>query len=422
MRNQASSSHHIKVSQLRIGLYVHLDLGWMDHPFSTSNFKIADQNQIDTIKSLGLEQLRYDPSRSSVEPLQFNNVVEFPVKKVVAKPKLETTDEHTLSDLERKQQRLQQTLHESEKKFLNASLEVKQIQKLANEHPEQAYGIAQVLVHEMVTSILTESDIAIHAMSGIRTGDEHYQHELNTLVLSMMLAKNCQLSAEETIDLGMAALLHDIGKRQITPKIMLKKEPLTHIEKTVYQSHVGLGLNVLKALHVPKRILTIVSQHHEFCDGSGYPAKLKGEEIDSLAHLLIIVNMFDHICNPVNPQAAKTPYEALGLMFAQQRQLFDQPLLRQFIKSLGIYPPGSIVRLSDQRLASVLSTNPQQPLRPFVQIVDESDELNEHIIDLREAMNINITQCIKQEQLPTLLRRLSFRRQRTNYFLDQAFQ
>lgn len=422
MPSQASNTHHIQVSQLCIGLYVHLDLGWMDHPFSTSNFKITDQYQIDTIKSLGLSQLRYDPKRSTVAPLTFNNVVEFPTRKAAAKPNIETVDDRTLTYLQRKQQRLQQTLNESEKKFLKTSLDVKQIQKLANEQPTQALNMAEHLVQDLVTSTLTESDIAIHAMNGARTGDEHYQHEMNTLVLTMMLAKNCNLSEEDTVTIGMAALLHDIGKRQITPKITLKKEPLTHIEKSVYQSHVGLGLNMLKELPVSKKLLTIVAQHHEFADGSGYPAGLKCAEIDSLTHLLIIVNMFDNLCNPINPLAAKTPYEALGLMFSQQRQLFDQPLLRQFIKSLGIYPPGSIVRLSDQRLAGVLSTNPQQPLRPFVKIIDEDDDLNHDIIDLREAMNINITQCIKQDQLTTVMRTQMFRRHRTNYFIDKAFQ
>lgn len=422
MPSQASNTHHIQVSQLRLGLYIHLDLGWMDHPFSTSNFKITDQYQIDTIKTLGLKQLRYDPKRSDVAPLNVNNVVEFPQKKSTEPSAVTATETVKLSYLERKQQRLQQTLAESEKKFLKTSLDIKQMQTLASDQPAKAYFMAENLVHELLASTLTESDIAIHAMNGVRTGDQHYQHELNTLVLAMMLAKNSHLSDEDCQALGVATLLHDIGKRQISPKIMLKKEPLTHIEKTVYQSHVGLSLNILKELNVSKKVLTIIGQHHEFADGSGYPHGLHCEEIDPLSHILILVNQFDHLCNPQHAMQAKSPYEALGQMFAQHRQWFNQTLLRQFIKCLGIYPPGSIVRLSDQRVASVLSTNPQQPLRPFVQIIDQQPDVHETIVDLREAMNINITQCIRQDQLPNVLRSLIFQRYRTNYFMDSAFQ
>ncbi|MDP8567365.1 HD-GYP domain-containing protein [Methylophilus aquaticus] len=423
MPSQASDTFYIETSQLRVGLYIHLDLGWMDHPFSVSNFKLTDDAQIETIKSLGLKQVRYDPRRSSTTPAQSNNVVEFPLKKASHANTEVINDSPSLTPTQQKQQLFKQAIHESEQKFIQTSTDVRSIQKLSVEHPDQAYQIASTLVSDLVSNTLTESDIAMHAMNGHRIGDQHYQHELNILVLSMMLAKTMQVSEEDAVILGMAAILHDIGKRQISDKILLKRDPWSERETSIFKTHVILGLGMLKDLPVPKKMLTLIAQHHEFADGSGYPKGLKCEQIDALSHILIIANMYDNLCNPSNPNPAlaKSPYEALSLMFAQQRHLFDQSILRRFIKCLGIYPPGSIIRLSDQRLATVLSTNPQQPLRPFVQLINDNDDEDGLIIDMRESMEINITQCIKADQLTAIQQSILRRKQRTSYFIDKVY-
>jgi putative nucleotidyltransferase with HDIG domain len=423
MPNHASDTFYIDIEQLQIGLYIHLDLGWMDHPFSISNFKVTEESQIETIKSLGLTQLRYDPRRSSSTPLRsgsHSNVVEFPLKKAFL-PRLEVIDDSPeLSTAQKKQLALKHAITESEQKFLKASSDVWNIQKMSVEHPDKAFGLASSVVQDLVTSTLTEGDVAIHAMNGHRIGDQHYQHELNILVLSMLLAKNLDISDDDAVILGMAAILHDIGKRQISDKILLKKDPLSVRETAIYQTHVMLGLNMLKEVSVPRKILSIIGQHHEFADGSGYPKGLHCDDIDPLSHILIITNMYDNLCNPSNPALAKTPYEALSVMFAQQRHQFDQTILRRFIKCLGIYPPGSVIRLSDQKLATVLSTNPQQPLRPFIQMITEDNDEDGEIIDLREVLDLNIIQCLKPEQLPTILQKMMRQKQRTSYFLDKV--
>lgn len=424
MPNHASDTFYIDIDQLQIGLYIHLDLGWMDHPFSISNFKVTDESQIETIKSLGLTQLRYDPGRSSSKPLRArtgtsDNVFEFPTKKVSSSKLQVIDDSPELSPAQKQQQALKHAITESEQKFLKASTDVWNIQKMSVEHPDQAFGLASNVVQDLVASTLTEGDIAIHAMNGHRIGDQHYQHELNILVLSMLLAKNLDISDEDAVILGMAAILHDIGKRQISDKILLKKDPWTLRETAIYQTHVVLGLNMLKEVPVPKKMLSIIGQHHEFADGSGYPKGLHCDDIDPLSHILIIANMYDNLCNPSNAALAKTPYEALSIMFAQQRHQFDQTILRRFIKCLGIYPPGSVIRLSDQKLATVLSTNPQQPLRPFIQLLNDNSDEDGEIIDLRDALDLNIIQCLRPEQLPDILQKMMRQKQRTSYFIDK---
>lgn len=420
MRKETVQTHFVHPSQLRIGLYIYLDLGWMDHPFSVSNFKITDETQIATIKGLGLKQVRYDPARSSCLPLKPSNVVEFPKLHPSQLVQAKQEAAAPLSSVLMKQQLLKHALNESEQHFIEASQQIKNIHKRSAQYPEQAFEEASALVQSLTSSVLTEGDMAIQAIHGERSGDQHYQHELNTLVLSMMLAKSAAMTEEDLTILGTAAILHDIGKRQISNKILLKKEALTMSEAKILQSHVGLGVDLLKALRAPQRLLQVVAQHHEFADGSGYPSGLKDAAIDPLTHILIVVNTYDDLCNPVDPSKAKSPYEALGMMFAQQRRLFNEPVLRRFIKCLGIYPPGSVIRLSDQRLATVISTNPQQPLRPFVQTIETDSAIEPVVIDMREALDINIVQCIKTEQLAGLLQATTLRKQRMSYFLDKA--
>jgi len=414
----------INVEQLRVGLYIHLDLGWMDHPFTLSNFKLDDETQIQKIKSIGLKQLRYDPHRSDCLPLppaQKNSLVEAVKADEPANPKaatvVETPSEADLKKAKLKQ--LQRAIDESEKKFVVASDMVKSINRNLLSAPKICIEQANSLINDMVETALMEGDIAIHALNGNRSSDTHFQHALNVTVLSLMLAKSVAMSKEDARLLGIASLIHDIGKAEISDKILLKKDALTHSEMMHYQQHAEYGARMIKDLKLPMRLGKLILQHHEYSDGSGYPAKLKGDQIDPLARILVLANAYDNLCNPVNPEQAKTPYEALASLFAKQRSKFDEDLLKRLIKSLGVYPPGSVVKLSDHRFATVVSVNPNQPLRPYVMVHTQDDRADALILDLREETMLNITHCIKPSQLPAETLQHMTPRKRVSYFLDR---
>ncbi len=399
MHNQASQTYYIQPHQLRIGLYIHLDLGWMAHPFAVSNFEITQQSQIDTLLGLGLQQLRYDPKRSRCLPLSNDNVITFPAHK---RQQAAAATLPPASAPVRKQQALHQALQHCAQRFQQASMELRQVQLLSAEQPEQALLQGHALVKTLVNSTLTEGDIAIHAVHGLHSNDLASHHELNTLVLCMMLAKVSHLSDEETQLLGLAAMFHDIGKQRLSARLRQAQAPLSALETTAYQRHVTLGVAMLTQLQVPERLLTLVAQHHERADGSGYPHGLRNEQIDPLSHILLLVNAYDQLCHCGDQLHSKTPYEALACMFSTQRAWFNEPLLRRFIKQLGVYPPGSLVRLSGGQFARVLSNNPPQPLRPFVQLLSAPGhgEHGGHIIDMRERPDLNIAQCLRPTQLP----------------------
>lgn len=418
----------IDIDQLCVGLYVHLDLGWMDHPFTLSNFKIKDEEQITKIKKTGLKRLRYDPTRSDIEPIALPDLSAttiLPKAKAADNEKQLPTAKANLSEADKlayKAARLKDLHHaidDSEKKFIVASDIARQLTRNILTAPKISIEQAELIVNDMVDTALTEGDIAIHALNGNRSSDTHYQHSLNVTVLALMMAKSIEMTKEDARLLGMAALFHDIGKVEITDKILMKKDPLTTAEQSNFELHSEIGARMANEVGLPNRIAQILLQHHEHADGSGYPNHLKAAQTDPIARLIAIVNTYDNLCNPINSLQAKTPYEALAHMYANQRSKLDESLLKRLIKSLGIYPPGSIVQLSSGVYAIVISVNPNKPLRPFIMLHDPlANRLAPQILDLRDEPNTHISICLRHNQLPADVLDYLNPRKRISYFMD----
>ncbi|MBL8460536.1 MAG: HD-GYP domain-containing protein, partial [Zoogloea sp.] len=152
---------------------------------------------------------------------------------------------------------------------------------------------------------------------------------------------------------------------------------------------------------------------------SGYPNKLKGEQIDPLARIVSLVNYYDNLCNPVDLSKAMTPHETLSLMFAQRRAKFDTRALQVMIRCLGVYPPGTVVKLSNDAIALVSSVNPSKPLRPWVTVYDASIPKDEAImLDLEEEPDINIAKALRPIQLPAEVYEYLSPRKRVTYYFD----
>lgn len=416
---QTDLHHFIDVSQLQVGIYVHLDLGWMDHPFTLSNFKVKDEEQISIIKRTGLKKLRYDPKRSDCTPLPIKDDVLSSPTEATVNTSVTNEASITANTQNLRLKELHHAINECEKKFINTSNIAKQVTRNILTDPSTSIEQAALIVSDMVDTALMEGDVAVHALNGNRSSDAHYVHPLNVTVLALVMAKSIDMSKEDARLLGMAALFHDIGKAEISDKILLKKDPLTKSEQAHYEQHSEIGARMAQEVGLPVRIGKVILQHHEHADGSGYPKHLRGEQTDRLARLIALVNGYDNLCNPNNFALAKTPYEALAHMYANQRAKYDESLLKRLIKSLGIYPPGSIVQLSTGSYATVISVNPNKPLRPYVMLHDPLTGRHEpQIIDLREEPSININACLRPTQLPTEVLEYLNPRKRISYFMD----
>ncbi|AOE87829.1 HD-GYP domain-containing protein [Pseudomonas sp. TCU-HL1] len=407
-------AHYIQPEQLCIGLYIQLELGWWEHDFAFSNFKVKDEAQIRSLQALGLQRLRYDPSRSDCEPLPLPSTAdEQPEAPAVEDPQVRARQVRV-----EKLRHLRQRVAEVDRRFIQASQQVKTLNQTLRSRPEEAVKQAGAIVVELVETLLGGTGAVLHSITG-KAAEDSYFHALNVTVLALLLGRQLGLDTEACHSLGLGALLHDIGKLEVPSKVLLKSEPLTKPEQQFLQLHTDFGLKMGQRLMLDDEVLRIIHEHHEHCDGSGYPRGLREAGIDRLSKLVTITNQFDNLCNPLDPRSALSPHEALALMFKQQRSRFDEVALKAFIRAMGIYPPGSLVQLEDERYALVLGGNPTQPLKPTLILHDPAVPKQEALIlDLEQEPGLAITRSLRPAQLPLeVLEYLSPRRQ-LSYFIE----
>ena len=154
-------------------------------------------------------------------------------------------------------------------------------------------------------------------------------------------------------------------------------------------------------------------------DGSGYPRKLQGEAINVLARIVAIANHYDEMCNPLNIVNALTPHEALSTMFAKQRAKFDPKLLQVFVRCLGVYPPGTIVQLSNGMIGMVATINTAKPMKPMVVVYDAEIPKDDAIlVDMEVEADVNIAKAIRPAQLPKEIYNYLSPRKRVSYYFD----
>lgn len=416
---QQDKTVYIEISQLCVGIYVFLDMGWLEHSFPLSNFKIKNDAQIIAIKQLGLKKIRVSPRRSDCRPL---------VLKVDAAPQvlvepIKTAEEieainHKKARIERLTQ-LRATAASCEKMFLKASETLKTINKNIFSQPQAAFKSANELIEQMLGSLLIDKDIAIHLMNDKISGEEIYLHSMNVAVLSMMLAKELGFSSAEIKQIGIGSLFHDVGKVEVPYHIVNSTTTLTRPEMNIMKQHCHYGEVIVKKIGLTDDATKIITQHHEYADGSGYPSQLKGSQISKLASVVAIVNAYDNYCNHADVNSSLSPNEALSFMFAHQQHLFDVKQLNVFIRCLGIYPPGTIVNLSNEMTGMVVSVNSGKPLRPCILVYDATVPKAEAIIiDLLHEPDINVTSSMKPKELPLEIYNYLSPRKRMSYFTD----
>ncbi len=418
-----SEKFDIGIDQLQIGLYVELDLKWFEHPFAFGQFKIKTAEQLATLRSLGLKTIRYVPALSDAKPGAPASQALAPVPEAPAPdaaPVLELSPEmqakHAMMERIRAQRAAATRIEQA---FVTSAKAIRDIEKNLFSQPAESLHKANELIDSMVDSILCAPDLAIHVMGDKTGGEELYYHSLNVTMLSMMIARDIKLPAPLASALALGALLHDIGHKNIPDKILTKIEPLTKAERNFYELHGVYGVEIAQRLGVPGPCLAIISDHHEAFDGSGFPGKIKGEKIGVLPQIVAIANTYDELCNPPNIAAALTPHEALSTMFARLKGKFEPKLLQVFIRCLGVYPPGTIVELSNGLIGMVATVNTAAPTKPVLVIHDASVPKEEAIlVDMERETELHIVKSIRPGQLPAQIYAYLSPRKRVSYYAD----
>jgi HD-GYP domain-containing protein (c-di-GMP phosphodiesterase class II) len=229
------------------------------------------------------------------------------------------------------------------------------------------------------------------------------------------------LDTQALVDLGLAAFLHDIGKIHIHERVRSLEDGFSTAQYKLYQEHVGQSVTIAKGMQLGELATQVIAQHHELADGSGFPLRLQSAAMLPAARILSLVNRYDNLCNPAKAGAAMTPHEALALMYAQQKSRFDPLVLSAFIRMMGVYPPGSVVQLVDERYAMVVSVNSTRPLKPRVIVFDSAVSKHEALIlDLERTPAIGIRRSLKPTSLPSAAQEYLAPRQRICYFFEHA--
>lgn len=414
----SNQEQRISIEQVRIGLHVRLE-DWMGHPFMFSSFKIRNEQQLKVLRSLGLKEVLYLPAKSDAVPLPPPRPEAPPPPPPAVDPEVEAMW-RTKQERRELLARQREAYGRCEKKFVGGMATVKGLLRNLFARPEESLEQAQALVTDMVDSLLAEKDVLIHLMNA-KSGDEGaYYHALNVTMLALMLAREAGFGAEEMHELGQGTLLHDIGKERVPSQILLKKTPWTTAERNFYQQHVPYGLEMAARLPgLPAGALEVIALHHETLDGGGFPNRLAGARVGRFARVAAIANAFDNYCNPPNPADAMTPAEALSHMFRKEKEKYDPGLMQHFIRCLGVYPPGSLVRLNNEAIGLVVSVNAGKLLHPTILVYDPDVPKEEALLlNLADEPDISVTSTLRPASLPREVFEYLSPRSRVSYYAE----
>ena len=413
----------IPVRQLQPGLYVELPLSWNEHPFLLSKFRIKDDQQVQMIRSLGLQEVFFYPEKSRAEPLAPEEARENPDPASAETKQVMQQQWDEKKEQARRLSERRSEIQRVEKQYNEVVGEVKDLMSKMNSLPVQAMNEAGKIVGSIVSTLAADKEVLVHLMNANNLDDTMYYHVLNTSVLSLLVAREIGLTdKEQLMTLGLAALLHDIGQTKLPAQLLRKTVPLTKPEADLYARHVRfatemIGQHAKLKLTVKPTLLAIIEQHHVFLDRSGYPADIDPAKMHPLAKILAIVNYYDNLCNHNDPKQSMTPHEALSLMFSKQTAKFDKHILQALVKMLGIYPPGTVVQLSDESIGIVIYLNRKELLKPGVLVYSPDVPKSEAVIvDLTAQGELSIRKSLRPAQLSAEVFEYLNPRERISYF------
>ena len=353
----------IKVEQLRIGMFLHEFCGsWMDHPFWRSKFKLEDPQDIQRVLASSIHEVWIDTSKGlDIEGGQAEEETEEEIEQVLARVEVHDLIHERVS-LQQEMDRAAQIVSKSHD-AVNSMFQEVRMGKALNATD------AMPIVEEISNSVMRNPG-AVISLARLKSKDNYtYMHSVAVCALMVALARQLGMSAEDTRRAGLAGLLHDVGKMAIPFDILDKPGKLTDEEFAIIKSHPVEGHKMLlEGSGVDEVALDVCLHHHEKMDGRGYPKGLSGEQISLFARMGAVCDVYDAITSNRPYKSGWDPAESLRKMAEWSKDHFDPIIFQAFVKSLGIYPIGSLVRLASGRLGVVIDQTESSLLTPKVKV------------------------------------------------------
>ena len=418
----------ILVEQLCPGLFIRIDEQGVSSAFPAKGFKLKNDADVAKVVALGLSHVLCLPEKSDRLPISLEEIdgmagkrqkgpwstARTPVSAELSSLKRET--------IERNKDRLER-FAACERRYEKAMGQVVEaIKKVSSPSPEVLEAAGEV-VGPMAETFLSDLDVLVSVMTAKMREEARHYHALNVAVLAMMLAKEMGLGKSDIEEVGMGALFHDVGKSRVPIQRFTKGNLVTmnKVLKEYYMEHPRAGARMLSAVPgFPPAALQLVLQHHEYADGTGFPAHLKGEAISLGGRIAAVTNLYDRFLNPKEGTETPTPHEAMKALY-KRRGLFDPKAVTMFIRKLGVYPPGSLVELSNGMQGLVVSANMRDSMRPSVKVYHPDIPRREAlIIDLCIETELTVVKALKPAELtPEVLQYLNPGKQ-VAYYVDAA--
>lgn len=417
----SDKKRRIAVDRLVPGLYIDLELTWDKHPFLRRAFRIKSQEQIEVIRELGLTTVLVDFDRSA------GGLVPPPPPPERPADAAPPTPQHSQAQWEQKKASIEQARGFKERhaqrsqQYMQTARAAKQLMRDLDFKPANAVQSAGVLVDGMMDAFSADRDVIVNLITLQDADQDMYHHSLNVLVLSMLLASAAGFTGDELREVGLGALLHDLGKVKVPSQILLKTTPLSGPEQALLQLHTRYGADLASKIGgLSPTVQAIIAQHHELLDGSGYPDKLREEKLPRAVRVVAVVNLYDNLCNPPSIADAMIPKVALSVLFTRYKGKLDGELVALFIRALGIYPPGTVVKLNDGSIGMVIAVDSKDLLKPQLLMYNADIPRKEAVIlDLKDE-ELNIDTALAPGQYPKEVFEYLGVRARAGYFFERG--